>query len=193
MEGKQEGGLPLVAATYAVTIDANTFTVVLISDREIEANGVRHVIDFVRLDELAFSLILDGKTYVAERITPQSSKVNHFDMNGERKHAETVIVNGTRFAVQIDDQRSLLLKSLHKSAQNAGGILIIRAPMPGMISRIEIQVGDEVASGQGLLVLEAMKMENEIRSLTRGRIQSIHVDRGRPVEKGEALVTVEEL
>jgi pyruvate carboxylase subunit B len=64
--------------------------------------------------------------------------------------------------------------------------------MPGLISRIEVHVGEEVASGSGLLVLEAMKMENEIRSLTDGRIQTIHVEKGKAVEKGEALITIAE-
>jgi pyruvate carboxylase subunit B len=63
--------------------------------------------------------------------------------------------------------------------------------MPGLISRIEVRIGEEVALGKGLLVLEAMKMENEIRSTNHGRVQAIHVEKGKPVEKGEALVTIE--
>ena len=62
--------------------------------------------------------------------------------------------------------------------------------MPGIIARLEVSVGDEVVPGRGLLVLEAMKMENEIRSTTRGKVTRIFVDKGKIVEKGESLVII---
>jgi pyruvate carboxylase subunit B len=64
--------------------------------------------------------------------------------------------------------------------------------MPGLILRVEVKHGERIVQGQGLIVLEAMKMENEIRSLTAGTVKEIHVDVGKPVEKGEPLVTVSE-
>ena len=62
--------------------------------------------------------------------------------------------------------------------------------MPGLIARVEVVPGDEVVPGKGLLVLEAMKMENEIRSGVSGKVLKIHVEKGRAVEKGEPLVTI---
>jgi biotin carboxyl carrier protein len=64
--------------------------------------------------------------------------------------------------------------------------------MPGMIARIEVKVGDTVEKGGGLLVLEAMKMENEIRAPFAGLVKKLHVRSGASVEKGEVLVSIEQ-
>jgi biotin carboxyl carrier protein len=63
--------------------------------------------------------------------------------------------------------------------------------MPALIVKVEVSVGDEVVHGQGLLVLEAMKMENELKAMHSGRVKEIHVRQGKPVEKGELLMILE--
>lgn len=193
MEGKQEGGLSLVPGAFTVTIDHSSSKVVPVSNRQVDVEGVRHDIDFVSLGNGSFSLILDGRTFIVEKIRQKSTDSVGFYEEGELGHTANLSVNGTQFQVRIDDDRSLLAQSLVKRPQSQIGIQIVRAPMPGLISRIEVQLGEEVTSGKGLLVLEAMKMENEIRSPKHGRVQSIHVEKGKPVEKGEPLVTIAEL
>ncbi len=193
MEGKQEGGLPLVAGTYTVTIRETTYKVAPVSDHQVQVNGVCHDVDFVPLDGRSFSLILDGKTFIIERGEPQTGKGDDSNGRGALTHIAHLSIHGIHFVARIDDDHSLLVRSLFTKPHSSSGILIVRAPMPGLISRIEVEVGDEVAPGKGLLVLEAMKMENEIRSLRHGRVQTIHVEKGKPVEKSEPLVTIEEL
>ena len=63
--------------------------------------------------------------------------------------------------------------------------------MPGLIVRVNVQVGDEVEAGQGVVVMEAMKMENELRATAAGRVKSIEVVPGAAVEKGTLLVVLE--
>ena len=63
--------------------------------------------------------------------------------------------------------------------------------MPGLVVKVEVSVGTEVHKGQGLIVLEAMKMENEIKAVARGKIQTIHVAPGKIVEKGDALLSID--
>jgi biotin carboxyl carrier protein len=63
--------------------------------------------------------------------------------------------------------------------------------MPALVVRVEVKVSDEVKVGQGLVILEAMKMENEIKSHQSGRVKEIYVAKGKPVEKGELLLLLE--
>jgi biotin carboxyl carrier protein len=64
----------------------------------------------------------------------------------------------------------------------------VKAPMPGMVLRVEVVPGQEVQEGDPLLVLEAMKMENNLKSPASGTIKSVHVEAGKAVEKGAVLV-----
>jgi biotin carboxyl carrier protein len=193
MERQQEGGLPLMAGPYTVTIDQRIYRVVPVSKNLVEADGIRHDVDLVSLDQRSFSLILDKKTYLVEMVSTKSTSLDFPNGDAELGRTRAFTVNGSRFNVRIDDDRSLLVRSLNRKAQSSGGIQIIRAPMPGLISRIEVRIEEEVTEGKGLLILEAMKMENEIRALGHGRVQSIHVQRGKTVEKGEPLVTIKGL
>jgi len=69
--------------------------------------------------------------------------------------------------------------------------LTIKAPMPGLVVAVEVQIGDVVAPGSGLLILEAMKMENEIRSQAKARVRKIDVEKSSRVEKGQTLIHLE--
>jgi pyruvate carboxylase subunit B len=66
----------------------------------------------------------------------------------------------------------------------------VKAPMPGLVLRVEVEEGDTVAAGAGLVVLEAMKMENEIKSPVAGRVAAVHVSGGQAVDKGMVMVEV---
>ena len=180
-----------MAGTYTVTIRGRTYKIIPVSDNQVEVDGVRHFIDFVPLNGGSFSLILDGKAYSIDKIQPQAREGDDPSGDGERGNTVSLSVRGKHFVARVDDDHSLLVRSLFAKPRTASGIHVIRAPMPGLISRIEVRIGEEVASGKGLFVLEAMKMENEIRSTKHGRVQTIHVEKGKPVEKGEALVTLE--
>ncbi|HEY2744162.1 MAG TPA: biotin/lipoyl-containing protein, partial [Polyangia bacterium] len=67
----------------------------------------------------------------------------------------------------------------------------IQSPMPGKIVKVLVAVGDEVKSGQGVVVVEAMKMENELKSPKDGKVKAVAVKEGQPVEAGQTLVTLE--
>jgi pyruvate carboxylase subunit B len=193
MERKQEGGLSIMAGKFTATIDGNSFKIVLLSDQKVEIDGNAHRYNLAELNGRGFSLILDGKSYIVETL-PSSEACQDGDTSseGDPRHSLPLSIKGTRYLVSVDDEHSLLVKSLSAKPESEKGAQVVRAPMPGLISRIEVQVGEEVVSGSGLLVLEAMKMENEIRSLKHGTIQIIHVEKGRAVEKGEPLITIAE-
>jgi biotin carboxyl carrier protein len=100
----------------------------------------------------------------------------------------TVSVEARRFDVEILDSR----KALKKVAQHGlDGVMDIRAPMPGKVVKILVSEGHEVAANEGILVMEAMKMQNEIKSPKQGIVRKLTVNEGMAVNSGDLLVTVE--
>ncbi len=103
----------------------------------------------------------------------------------------TLWVDGYRFDVEALDERTRAIRDL--SAANAAptGPAPVLAPMPGLIVRVNVAPGDEVEAGQGVVVMEAMKMENELRATSSGKVKSVEVSPGTAVEKGTLLVALE--
>ncbi|MGH7520779.1 MAG: acetyl-CoA carboxylase biotin carboxyl carrier protein subunit [Gemmatimonadales bacterium] len=97
---------------------------------------------------------------------------------------------GERFEVEVQDDRSKQIEALTGQGRKvvAGGV--VKAPMPGLVVRVEVVQGQAVELGAGLVVVEAMKMENELRAPSPGVVEQIHVQAGDRVEKGAALVTL---
>ena len=106
----------------------------------------------------------------------------------EREGGWEVLSGGRPFAVTVEDERTRRLREMtgQGAQRSQGGI--VRAPMPGLVLRLEVEVGQAVEAGMGVLVLEAMKMENEIKAPGGGVVSAIHVTPGQAVEKGVALV-----
>jgi pyruvate carboxylase subunit B len=97
---------------------------------------------------------------------------------------------GERVEVTAVDERTRQQEALsgHSASPRGGGTVV--APMPGMVVRVEVVPGQRVEAGAGLVVVEAMKMENELRAARAGVVEAVHVTVGQAVEKGESLVTV---
>ncbi len=102
---------------------------------------------------------------------------------------DSVLVAGRRFACTESDPRSLQARG--GAAGAGGGAKPVKAPMPGRVVRLLVAVGDEVAEGQGLVVIEAMKMQNELRSPKAGRVARVAVAVGDTVASGLVMVVVE--
>jgi pyruvate carboxylase subunit B len=100
-------------------------------------------------------------------------------------------VDGYRFEAEALDERRRALRDLTGAAAGPSGPAPIVAPMPGLIVRINVAAGDTVEAGQGVVVMEAMKMENELRATAAGKVRSVDVTPGTAVEKGALLVSLE--
>lgn len=101
-----------------------------------------------------------------------------------------VSVNGETYEVEVLDERRQRL------ARPAGNgltreALTLKAIMPGLVVEVSVAPGDEVRAGDGLLVVEAMKMQNELKAVREGRVKRIHVEPGQTVNTGDTLVTLE--
>lgn len=123
-----------------------------------------------------FTIILDGKVYACALEKLPSG-------------ATEVIVNGQRIAIAMQDPKRL---GHGKGAEGqAGGRATLTSPMPGKVVRILLEVGTEVTEGQGILVVEAMKMQNEVQAPRAGKIAEINVTEGQTVNSGETLAVIE--
>jgi biotin carboxyl carrier protein len=103
----------------------------------------------------------------------------------------TLWVDGYRFEIEALDERTRAIRDTTAATAAPTGPAPVRAPMPGLIVRVNVRVGDMVEAGQGVVVMEAMKMENELRATAAGRVKSIEVAPGAAVEKGTLLVALE--
>jgi pyruvate carboxylase subunit B len=97
---------------------------------------------------------------------------------------------GERVEVDVQDDRSKQIEALTGQGRKpvVGGVL--KAPMPGLVVRVEVSAGQAVEVGAGLVVVEAMKMENELRASHKAIVEAVHVKAGDRVEKGAPLVTL---
>jgi biotin carboxyl carrier protein len=162
----------------------------------------------VRVGSAEHEVILDGEGVhvdgedVAARVVPIDGTPVQMVTIGDQVHrvivrrgaargAYTLWLDGHRFEVEALDERSRAIRELTGTAAQLSGPAPLIAPMPGLIVRVNAQVGDRVQSGQGLVVMEAMKMENELRALAAGTVKNVLVAPGATVEKGALLLELE--
>lgn len=136
----------------------------------------RHEIDALSLEHGAVSLIIDGASHSVE-----------FE---EREDDVAVLLNGQVFHIDVADERRRRLRSV-PGAFHAEGRQVVVAPMPGKVTKVLVKLGDEVKEGQGLIVVEAMKMENELKSPKAGKIVELTAKEGTAVEMNHKLCVVE--
>jgi biotin carboxyl carrier protein len=143
---------------------------------EVRLRGKVHVVDAHPHDRGSLSLLVDTASYSA-MVDWRGTKVS-------------VRLRHASFAMEIFDEKRLRLERA-AAGFAAGGRQPVDAPMPGRIVKVLCRLGDEVKAGQGLVVLEAMKMENELRSPKDGRVVELHVQEGQAVEGNAKLCAVE--
>ena len=139
-------------------------------------DGHRFELDSLELSHGAVSMIVEGNSYAVE-----------FDERGDEV---TVFLRGQATQVDIVDERKMRLRQAGVGF-GAEGKQTITAPMPGKVVKIFVKVGDEVPEGHGLVVVEAMKMENELKSPRAGKVTEVLVKEGMTVDNGAPLVIVE--
>jgi pyruvate carboxylase subunit B len=103
----------------------------------------------------------------------------------------TLDIGGFLLQVEALDERTHAIRQLAGPAARAAGPLALLAPMPGLVVRVSVRPGDQVQAGQGVVVIEAMKMENELKAPAAGVVKAVQVAAGSAVEKGAVLVEFE--
>ncbi len=141
-------------------------------------------------------VFLDGRRVVARLDPVPETPLRYLEVDGRTEslamaydgHGWRVQVRGRVRVVGVLDERTCRLRELAGRGVKSGGLGVVKAPMPGMILRLQVEQGQWVKVGSGLVVLEAMKMENEIRAPQDGVVTRIYVEPGSVVEKGAPLV-----
>ena len=110
---------------------------------------------------------------------------------GESRGRYALWVDGFRYDVEALDERTRAIRALGGAAAAASGPAPLKAPMPGMIVRVAVAVGDRVVPGQSLVVMEAMKMENELRATAAATVKAVLAQPGTAVDKGALLLEME--
>jgi biotin carboxyl carrier protein len=152
----------------------------------IEPEGVRYEDDAPIHAELSD---IEGSPVRMVKLDTHVYRVVAEKRQGRGKY--TLWVDGYRFETEALDERTRSIRDLSAAAARPTGPAPIIAPMPGLIVRVNVSIGDRVEAGQGLVVMEAMKMENELRAIAAGTVRSVAVSAGTAVEKGALLVELE--
>ncbi len=145
-----------------------------------EGNGLYPSDDHADL----YSLLVSDQSYAAYAQLLEDTAAEE----GRGRTVE-VLYNGHPSRVEVQDARSQALASLAGGA-HASGEAAIRAPMPGLVANVLVAVGDEVHRGQTIVVLEAMKMENDLTTPRSGRVRALRVVKGQAVSQDEVLAAV---
>lgn len=122
------------------------------------------------------SIVVDGKAYEIKR---------EFSLRGEVH----IVLGSARYSVEVRDPRSLRTRRASGGAE--AGPQRLTAPMPGKIVRVAVQAGEEVKAGQPVIVMEAMKMQNEMKSPKDGKVQKVLTAEGAAVNAGDTLAIIE--
>lgn len=158
------------------TVNNTVFEIELAEDGPI-VNGEKQTWDLVELSDGYFHILYKNKSYRAELIkTERETKTFVFK------------INGNIYPVVLKDKFDLLLEQMGMNNAAGNKVNSVKAPMPGLIVELKIQVGDLVKAGDAMLILEAMKMENILKSPGAGTVKAIKVKKGDSVEKGQVLI-----
>jgi biotin carboxyl carrier protein len=161
---------------------------VTIAGREIEVDltGAHPVVDGTPVEaHLAHlpgtdtrHLLVDGRSYALEATA------------GERRGRWSIGIGAERFTADAVDERTRAIREMTGAGEDVADKTIV-APMPGLVLKVEVEVGQGVRAGQGVIVVEAMKMENELKAPSDGVVASISVQPGQTVDKGATLIVLE--
>lgn len=141
------------------------------------ADGKDFTFDLIEVKENSFHIIKDHKSYNAEVVSHIATEKSF-----------QIKVNQTIYSISVKDRYDELLHQLGMDKALANKFSNIKAPMPGMVLNILVGEGSEVKKGDALLILEAMKMENILKSPADGTVKKVSVKQGMAVEKNQILI-----
>ena len=162
---------------YIATIDEREFIVEILDDQKITIDGATYSIDFESVgNQPVFSLLIDGKSYEG-LIYPSDDEWQ-------------VLLHGALYTLQIEDERERRLRAAGGGELAEKSEYHLKAPMPGLVVDILVDSGQAVEKGDVLVILESMKMQNELKSPRAGPVSRIRVEVGDTVAQKQTLLTV---
>jgi len=162
---------------YLARIGEHVYSVDVINDSVLSIDGRTYNINMQTVDgEQVYSFLLDDRSY--------ELFVNRTESGYD------VLVAGERHEVTVEDEYTQRLHKLTGKTRGPKSDALIKAPMPGLVVAVRANEGEAVKSGQGLVILEAMKMENELRAPWNGTVKQVKISAGQKVEQGQLLMVI---
>lgn len=141
----------------------------------VDENGKRFDATLTKIENNRYSLLLNNESFI---------------VNAQKSGDEyTTIIRGKQFELTVDDEKSKSWKSLLEKSGAGGKEAALKAPMPGLVVKFLVSEDQEIKKGDPLLVLSAMKMENEIKATADGVVNKLHVAENTAVEKNDLLIS----
>ncbi|NOZ06138.1 MAG: acetyl-CoA carboxylase biotin carboxyl carrier protein subunit [Chloroflexi bacterium] len=162
---------------YTTTVGDHTFEIEIDEHGQVIVDGEPTPVDLrAIIEDEAFSLLVGENSYevIAER----------------QEDVWFMLVDGERHEVLVEDERAKKLAKMGGKSRGPAGEVQITAPMPGLVVKVLVEAGEPIASGAGVLILEAMKMENELRAPWDGIVKEIRCEGGQTVDQGQVLAVL---
>lgn len=162
---------------YIATVEDKQFLIEILDEKHVSVDGKVYEVDFESVSgQPVFSLIVDGRSHEAY-VAPGDPDWQ-------------VLLRGRLYPVSVEDEREKRLRSAAGGGVAEAGEFHLRAPMPGLVVAIPVEEGLTVKKGQVLIILESMKMQNELKSPRDGTVGRIRVKAGESVEQKQTLLSV---
>ena len=155
-------------------------------DHELEVDG-----DSITLNGAVVRAHLEDLPGVPMQLVSIDGTVHRILSRRIARGVYDISIGGHRFTVEALDERAKVIRELSGSAHRVVAPAHLMAPMPGLIVRVNVKDGEQVRPGQGLIVMEAMKMENELRATAPATVKRVAIAPGSVVEKGALLLELE--
>ena len=165
---------------YATKVKDKTYLIEINDDHHVMVDGVEYTIDFEAVSgQPVYSLLINGRSYEA------------YIYEGEDEpDAWQVLLHGDLHTVVVEDEREQRLRAAAGSVPDASGEVNVKAPMPGLIVAVPVAEGQEIKKGDIIIVLESMKMQNELRAPRDGTVGRVRAKAGQSVEHNQVLLTI---
>ncbi|MBL8134266.1 MAG: acetyl-CoA carboxylase biotin carboxyl carrier protein subunit [Anaerolineae bacterium] len=161
---------------YVTYINDKKYEIEIDRTGAVTVNGRIREVDFLPLAGSLYSILMDNHSYEV--------------LVEEREGEVEVQMRGRLFSARVMDERALLLAETRGEVEGEHGDVVVKAPMPGLIVAVPVGEGEEVRKGQTIIILESMKMQNELKAPKDGVVQKVHVAQGQSVEQNKPLVTI---
>jgi biotin carboxyl carrier protein len=164
---------------YITTIGETEYSIEILGPRQVSVNGKIYDVDFQSVSgQPVFSLLVNGNSYQPAVFAGEEDTLQ-------------VLMRGALYIANVEDEREKRLKSAGGTGAAVSGEFILRAPMPGLIVKIPVAESQDVKKGDVLVILESMKMQNELKSPRDGKVTRIQAKPGDSVEQRQTILSVE--
>ncbi len=162
---------------YITTVEGRQFSVEIVDEKHVSVDGKVYEVDFESVSgQPVYSLIVDGRSHESYIYPGEDSW--------------QVLLRGRLYPVLVEDEREKRLRSAAGGSVAETGEYHLRAPMPGLVVAVTVAEGQEVKKGQVILILESMKMQNELKAPRDGTMGRIRVKAGESVEQKQTLLSI---